>query len=148
VEGAQGVENPTELPHFPAGPNAAPTGDFQVVLDGRALFFFASEELIARPRDHFLCRWWVNGEPVVPAGEKRGSSWGGKVITTTLLEGTLRFVGERFNARRGDRIEVQFLYAPACWRFADGSEMAVALAREGTPRVLISNRIAFTYEGD
>jgi len=136
------------------------------------------------PDDYFLTRWWVNGKQVElnPKESSPGQvrlldvykpdsifqrvAWrasigiplltmGAQIWHTKEVHFDLDFQPEWIGAKKGDRIDVQFLYCPTGFIQPPGGSANCFLRGDEpsssyscTSFSELSNRIAFTYSGD
>jgi hypothetical protein len=149
--GLSGKSNPEKLPHLPLGNNVVETGDFNIALDGTNLFLTFAHPVVYTPEFPLLCRWWVNGKPIVPPvlTETPGREITGLVQRAKKILVKLRVDGEKLGAKPGDIIGLQILYTSTGWRYASPPGFAdVTLGHPyAKPGFMLSNRINFKYEG-
>jgi hypothetical protein len=133
--------------------SSVPTGfrgrhdKFTIKKTGDQILLEMNEEFITSEcEDHFLARWWVNGEPFVSAGpdelfggskqveDARGNSVPMKVCLDL----------QKLGAKPGDTIGVQLLYCPSGFQHLEyENERASRLDNEPAAPIA-SNKIEFT----
>jgi hypothetical protein len=96
-----------------------------------------------RPDWHFLCRWWVNGKPFIPAQADSIPSLGGGATIypdeDVLLQ--LQFNAKELGAGSGDEIELQLLYCPQSWLAVKNPQNIETSGSTEFPR--LTNRVHF-----
>jgi hypothetical protein len=120
----------------------------KVDVDGRNLSITSDTDISTYRADwHLLARWWVNGEPFIPAqvAEFPGDE-NGRITRGRRLRVALDFDPRRLDAKRGDRIGLQLLYCPHGWEWVtSGVEMlrAVPMQEDFHDISRLSNRVEF-----
>lgn len=114
-------------PQYPLGKGPLPKlvpektdPDLKLTIDQDTMLMRISSKTpieTCRPDWHFLCRWWVNGKPVIPEHVDPLPKLQAKTVVfqddDVLIELTLS--PNDLKAQRGDQIELQLLYTPEGW---------------------------------
>jgi len=149
-DGIQPIVSPIGLPRLPLGPEVIETGNFIFSIKGNTLSLsFDMEVWCAHPDEKLLCRWWVNGNPVIPSvispqclGRINGMCQARKKIVTRL-----EINGKNLGAKSDDIIGLQLMYTPCGWEYISENRLVSGLrATKGADNFLVSNRIDFKHE--
>ncbi len=148
--GAIGVRNPNKLPRLVLGEDVSETSDLKIAVDETTLRLSFDKPVHERLDWRLLCRWWVNGRPVVPSGtfqQELGIGHDGKAGELSRIGADIRVDSDKLGAKVGDIIGLQVMYAPHGWEYTDGVatyEFFIPLATPVNP--MVSNVVQFTYE--
>ena len=89
-----------------------------IALEGQSIVVRAKSEFTTSwPEQHFLARWWVNGEPFVPKQPEtlRQFQSSGQFREAKELRLEFEFHPERLGAKPGDAIGLQLMHSEDGW---------------------------------
>jgi hypothetical protein len=142
------IINPADLPRVPFGDDDPESRVFDLSLNGDSLVLkFPAPVTYSAYNFNFIGRWWVNGRPIVsPLCQTGFGRINGHMWEKDCIEFRLRVDGKKLGASPGDTIGLQLMYTP--WEWEPVGLMPFFGHHWKTYRILVSNRVEFTYEGD
>jgi hypothetical protein len=119
-------------------------------VDTRGVVLWADDEICSRTDWTLLIQFWVNGTPVVwTSSASRIESTGRcqEVESLPLNADWSRLSGTVL--RRGDFVELRFLYCEGGWMYTDNGHVqhASPVCQDGFVRMLLSKLVAFEWGG-